>query len=456
MNAMTPIDAKAHALALYETACESHRRQDWRMSAHALAAVLKALDIPERIQQAAEPAKPAAIAPKAPKAAKPAKASKVAAYSMTAESLTRALRLLGRAVEARNSTPILSTVHMRAAHSYLAITSTNLDFKVSVRVEGEGLGQWEAAVPYAKLRDVLAKMSGPVTMTGERSEVKTRKVNQETEEYRDSSVKVSAGSASAILAGLCPEDFPMGKFEANYQVPITASQLGDALQFVRLSISTEETRYYLGGVYLHSSTQGTHVAATDGHRLACVTTAPQETAPTFGGVIIPRDTVLAILACIKAGVDGALHVSPSGVSFESPEVCLQSKTIDGSFPDYTRVIPETSDTPVSLDGAGLSAMVARVSSVSDAKAPPVNLAFADGYLTATCQPLDGAASSESMGYGCTGAYDVSMSVNANYLRQACDELGDVVEFHLGGSNDPIRLANPAKPDRLMVLMPLRV
>lgn len=446
MNAMTPIDAKAHALALYATACESHRRQDWRMSAHALAAVLKALDIPERISQAAEPVAAVQPRPKAPKAAKGARSAKVASYVMTAESLTRALRLLKHANPARTSHPILECVLIESrSDGNLALTCTDLDKQMTVIVEAEGAEQWSVAVPMRPLLDILSKAKGAVRLAP------LHPVND-----IPPGLQVS-GAVSVTMQGRLAEDFPLIPAPDNATpVDMSVEAWTRALAFVSIAMSTEETRYYLNGAYIHSTKTGLAIVATDGHRLNVIEETPL-TPCDLPGAIIPYDTVKTLRAMLAGAGFVTVGISKTHIISHAGAVSIMSKLIDGNFPDYTRVIPNPKDgTRVLMDSQELGAMVRKVSAVSNEKSQSTRFAFSPGAVMLTCRNMEGGESSDTLPCTYKGE-DLVIPFNGRYVQDAMATLGaGPVQVTLYGPHDPIRVQSKGDPSRVCVLMPLRV
>jgi DNA polymerase-3 subunit beta len=261
------------ALALYDAACVSHQRKDWRQACHALAATLKA----ELLRSAATPmpandlpapAKPAAKAAKGPKAA-----AAPLAFTMTAESLSKALRLLCRITDRRGTIPILAHVLIVASGDTLDMTATDLDRELTLTVEAPGVGEWQATADAHALAKLLGKAKGPVSLAGEVTDHRRGAQNDESKPF---CTRIMVGGAvNATLAGLPPADFPRVKadtLKGLHKVAVTPAQLVDGFSFARPAISTEETRYYLNGAYVHQVIEDgrrrVRIVATDGSRLA--------------------------------------------------------------------------------------------------------------------------------------------------------------------------------------------
>lgn len=456
MNA-TPNPAE-FALALYATANETHQRKDWRLASHALAEALRL----ELLRTTAVTAPPAAANDSAPRASvkRAPKASGPLSYTMTAESLTAALRLVCRVVDKRNSIPILTQCLLEAGRDVITIRATNLDREMFVSVQAPGCGKWAATCDAHRLAALLRQAKGPVTIVGETTDVKRGAQNDPKEGFL---TRVTLGGAvSATLQGLPVQDFPkiLKPDTAPLQrVTISAAALRDALTFVKLAISAEETRYYLNGAYLCDRvTDGRRhleVCATDGSRMNVLTLDGQAPIP---GAIIPRDTVADMLA-VPASEPFDLAMSPQYLQMVSGPVVITSRLIDGNYPDYHRVIPKDGGDWVTFDTAELGGALAKVSAISNEKSRSVRFTLRGGACAMLCRNMEGAESSETVACDFDNEVDKEFAFNATYFREALAALDcQRVRILLGGPNDPARLesADEGADGRLCVAMPLRV
>ncbi|MEN5300507.1 DNA polymerase III subunit beta, partial [Brucella sp. TWI559] len=155
----------------------------------------------------------------------------------------------------------------------------------------------------------------------------------------DAHVNVSAGRSRFRLQVLPASDFPeMSAGDFTHHFSLTGADMADAIAKVSFAISTEETRYYLNGIYLHRTDDHLAFVTTDGHRLALVKLAPPEGSEGMPGVIIPRATVSLLRHLASAEGDVAISLSAQKIRFEMPGgIVITSKLIDGNYPDYPRV-----------------------------------------------------------------------------------------------------------------------
>jgi DNA polymerase-3 subunit beta len=249
-----------------------------------------------------------------------------------------------------------------------------------------------------------------------------------------------------------------GDLPTGFELP--AATLRQIIDKTRFAISTEESRYYLNGIYLHVSDEAQPVlkaAATDGHRLARVTVPRPDGAAGMPGVIIPRKCV-AELRKLLDELDGTVQVSlsESKIRFGLGNAVLTSKLIDGTFPDYTRVIPTANDKLLKLDPRSLEEGVDRVSTIASERTRAVKLSLdRDRVTLSVTSPENGTASEEvSADYGADG---IEIGFNARYLLDILGQIeGDVMEVHLADAAAPTLLRENDKAPALYVLMPMRV
>jgi DNA polymerase-3 subunit beta len=369
-------------------------------------------------------------------------------------TLLKGLGHVHSVVERRNTIPILSNVLIEAEEQGgLRLMATDLDLQINETVEAEVGEAGATTVPAHTLFDIVRKMP-------EGSQVELIAA--------EGRMQVNAGRARFTLSTLPRDDFPViaeGDLPTGFELP--AATLRQIIDKTRFAISTEETRYYLNGIYLHVSDGeplggGVNqpvlkAAATDGHRLARVTVPRPDGASGMPGVIIPRKCV-AELRKLLDEVDGTVQVSlsESKIRFGLGNAVLTSKLIDGTFPDYTRVIPTANDKLLKLDPRSLEEGVDRVSTIASERTRAVKLSLdRDRVTLSVTSPENGTASEEvSADYGADG---LEIGFNARYLLDILGQIeGDVMEVHLADAAAPTLLRENDKAPALYVLMPMRV
>jgi DNA polymerase-3 subunit beta len=369
-------------------------------------------------------------------------------------TLLKGLGHVHSVVERRNTIPILSNVLIEAEEEGgLRLMATDLDLQINETVDAEVGEPGATTVPAHTLFDIVRKMP-------EGSQVELIAA--------EGRMQVNAGRARFTLSTLPRDDFPViaeGDLPTGFELP--SATLRQIIDKTRFAISTEETRYYLNGIYLHVSDGeplggGVNqpvlkAAATDGHRLARVTVPRPDGAAGMPGVIIPRKCV-AELRKLLDELDGTVQVSlsESKIRFGLGNAVLTSKLIDGTFPDYTRVIPTANDKLLKLDPRSLEEGVDRVSTIASERTRAVKLSLdRDRVTLSVTSPENGTASEEvSADYGADG---IEIGFNARYLLDILGQIeGDVMEVHLADAAAPTLLRENDKAPALYVLMPMRV
>ncbi|TFI60024.1 DNA polymerase III subunit beta [Sphingomonas parva] len=362
-------------------------------------------------------------------------------------TLLRSLGHVQSVVERRNTIPILSNVLIEAQEGGgLRLMATDLDLQINESVEATVIQPGATTVSAHTLFDIARKLP-------EGSQVELSAA--------EGKMQVNAGRARFNLATLPRDDFPViaeGELPTRFELPATT--LKQIIDKTRFAISTEETRYYLNGIFLHVSDEAQPVlkaAATDGHRLARVTVPRPAGAEGMPDVIIPRKCV-AELRKLLDEVDGTVQVSlsESKVRFGLGTAILTSKLIDGTFPDYSRVIPTANDKLLRIDPRSFEEGVDRVATIASEKTRAVKMSLdRDRVTLSVTSPENGTAAEEVSGdYSADG---LEIGFNARYLLDILGQIeGETVEVHLADAAAPTLLRENDKAPALYVLMPMRV
>jgi DNA polymerase-3 subunit beta len=362
----------------------------------------------------------------------------------------KALGHIQSVVERRNTIPILSNVLIEAAKGKLKLTATDLDIEIVETIPSDVLRNGAATAPAHMLYDIVRKMP-------EGAQVQAELVSGDA-----SRLTVSAGAVRFELACLPKEDFPqMSAGALPHRFHMEAADLIGMIEKTRFAISTEETRFYLNGIYVHAAPETKkptlRAVATDGHRLARYELPLPSGAEKIPGVIVPRKTV-AELRRLLDDAEGAIEValSDNKIQFTFGGVELTSKLIDGAFPDYQRVIPSGNDKVLSLDAKEFSAAVDRVSTISADKTRAVKLNLdKDRVVLSVVNPESGTATEEVPANYRAGALEVGF--NARYLLDITGQIaGKDVRFTLADAGSPTLIQDVEDERTLYVLMPMRV
>ena len=358
-------------------------------------------------------------------------------------SLLRPLGHVQSVVERRNTIPILANVVLRAEDGQLSLTATDMDMDIATEVGCAVATSGTTTMSAHMLYDIARKLpdGAEVELT-----------------VADGHANISAGRSSFRLPTLPVEDFPaISSSDLPVNFALTAVDLRDLIDATRFAISTEETRYYLNGIYLHKADDGHLCAvATDGHRLALTRQALPSGASQMPSVILPRKAV-GELRKLLDDYDGDVSVglSETRAEFGFGAVRLTSKLIDGTFPDYTRVIPAGNDRIMQVDAASFSAAVDRVSTISSEKSRSVKMGKS-GVLTLSASNTDASSATEEIEVNYDGP-EMDIGFNARYLLDIAGQVNnDIVEFALADQGSPSLVRAPGDDASLFVLMPMRV
>ena len=290
-------------------------------------------------------------------------------FTIDKPSLAKALAHVASVVERRNTIPILSNVHLATRNNELKLTSTDLDMEIVETVPCRSKGEGSTTVPAHMFHDIVRKLP----------EGNDIEVVRDGDQGR---LAISCGQARFALQTLPADDFPsLSVDDLGHAFTMPAADLKRLIDKTRFAISTEETRYYLNGIYLHAAEsdgkETLRAVATDGHRLAQVELPLPSGAKGMPGVIVPRKTVAELAKLVEDG-DGEVRVelSPSKIRVTTARVVLTSKLIDGTFPDYERVIPQGNDKKMEVDNHAFAEAVDRVSTLSSDKGRAVKLSIA--------------------------------------------------------------------------------
>ena len=359
-------------------------------------------------------------------------------------TLLKSLGHVHSVVERRNTIPILSNVLLEAQEDgALRLMATDLDLQVDESVPANVSQPGATTVSAHTFFDIVRKLP-------EGSQVELSAA--------EGKMQVVAGRSRFNLSTLPRDDFPViaeGDLPTRFELP--AATLRQIIDKTRFAISTEETRYYLMGIFLHIADDQLKAAATDGHRLARVTVAKPDGADGMPDVIVPRKCVTELRKLLDE-LEGTVEVSlsPTKIRFGLGSAVLTSKLIDGTFPDYNRVIPTGNDKLLKLDPKTFSAGVDRVSTIASEKTRAVKINVdRDKVTLSVTSPENGVATEElPADYAADG---IEIGFNARYLLDILSEIdGDTVEVHLADAAAPTLLRENDKSSALYVLMPMRV
>ena len=275
-------------------------------------------------------------------------------------------------------------------------------------------------------------------------------------------ITLMAGRSRFNLSCLPVEDFPvMAGGDFSHSFKLKTADLRTLIDRTRFAISTEETRYYLNGIYLHAATtEGVAVlraVATDGHRLARVELPLPDGTAGMPGIIVPRKAVIEVRKLIDETEDDiAVSLSDSKIKFAFDNVCLTSKLIDGTFPDYERVIPTGNDKVLEADRKTLYGAVDRVSAISSEKSRSIKMSCEKGQVTLSASSPEAGSAVEELEVSYSAGI-LEIGFNSRYLLEILSQIeGDAARFTMADAASPTVIRDVADSSAVYVLMPMRV
>lgn len=364
--------------------------------------------------------------------------------SIERSDLIKALGHVQNVVERRTTIPILSNVMLQAQGDTLTFVATDLDIEVQESAPAMVEQPGTVTAPAHLLYDIVRKLPDGA---------------QVSLKIGDSGrLDVDAGRSHFTLPLLPAGDFPKMTADGfSHNFVLSAKDLSRLIDKTRFAISTEETRYYLNGIYVHAHDGALRAVATDGHRLALAELDLPSGASGLPGIIIPRKTVAEIRRLIDDGdSDVSLSMSDAKIQFHYGTAVLTSKLIDGTFPDYERVIPRTNEKELVIDNKVFASAVDRVATISAEKSRSVKLSLTQDTLElAVNNPEHGNAHEQLMVDYSDDPLEIGF--NAKYLLDVTGQISsrDATLF-LDGPASPALVKDADDPATLFVLMPLRV
>ena len=383
---------------------------------------------------------------------KPDLATKVEfAITTTRATLFKALSHLQSIVERRNIVPILSNVKLDATADGLLLTATDMDISASEVIKAEVKDSGSITVPVHTLYDIIRKLPEEDDIEIAISQKENGKIN------------INAGSCKFSLSYLTSETFPtMDYGQLPHKFLLSAKEIITIIDKNKFSISTEETRYNLNGIFLHvtngENTKVLRAVATDGHRLSRVEIAMPQGAENILGIILPRKTVMEIRKLVD-GYDGdvSIELSDSKIKFSFGNIQLISKLIDGNFPDYEHLIPVDNKLVMKIATNIFTKAVDRVSIITFEKLRAIKLSLKTNLLTIFASGEANGSGSEELTIEYSDK-ELELGFNSKYLLEILSAIkGETLEFHLADDvYAPALIKDPSDQSVLFVLMPMLV
>lgn len=370
-------------------------------------------------------------------------------FTIERTSLLKTLSHMQSVVEKRNTIPVLSNVRIEALADAISFKATDMDTEITEIIDAKIFEKGATTAPAHMLYDIVRKLP-------DGSDVELTFPDEKNQ------LTVACGKSKFSLSCIGVEDFPVisgDKLPTNFS--ILRDELKDLIDRTKFAISTEETRYYLNGIYIHSKNEGEtkmlRVVATDGHRLACVESPLPKGAENMAGVIIPRKTITEIRKLLDDSNVEEVEVSLSEnkIRFSMEDIALTSKLIDGTYPDYERVIPTDNDKELELNVKELASAVDRVSVVAERTRAVKVIPSKNKAVIMTSSPDLGSAVEEMEAVYDNGSLEIGY--NFRYLLDILSEIkGESVRISFTDAASPSVIHDTSDASAIYVLMPMRI
>ncbi len=351
-------------------------------------------------------------------------------------------------VERRTTIPILGNVRLDAAEGRLGVVATDLELTVHETTAAEVLRTGATTLPAHRLFEVVRKLPEGAMV-------------QLVKDPDRHDARIAAGRSVFDLPTLPADDFPSmnsENFERSFKMK--GAELARLIDKARFAMSTEEARYYLNGLHLHTVENGAtsrlRAVATDGHRLAKVETDMPDGAPGMPPIIVPRKAVGEIRRLIEGADEIHVSLSASKIQVRVGEATLISRLIDGTFPDYERVIPQANDKRAVVDCDVFAQAVDRVATIATEKTRAIKLSLHSGGMTISAVSSEAGRGQDEVDIGYSDE-PIEIGFNARYILEMLQQVsGDHVELQIANPASPTLVRDPADSGTVYVLMPMRV
>lgn len=366
--------------------------------------------------------------------------------------LLKALNHIHGIVEVRHTLPILSNIVLSAENSELSLSSTNLDIFCSDKIDAEIVNSGEISVPAITFFEIVKRLPSG-------SDVILSMGDEDTE------LILKCGRSKFNLSTLRTEDFPiLSDKDLSTNFVISADELSRMIDKTKFAISNEETRYYLNGIFFHKAESNSikflRAVATDGHRLAQYDIPLPQGAEEITGIIIPKKTVFELRKVLDdADGDVSVSLNENKIKFSFNNLKIISKVIDGTFPDYTKVIPQNNDKKFKTNNSELKNAIDRVSAVAineETKSKAIKLTIENNKLNLSVESQSKGSAKEEIDISYSNE-KVDIGFNSRYLLDICNEVdGDEIDVNLLDSISPAIILDKTDENLFFVLMPMRI
>ncbi len=373
-------------------------------------------------------------------------------FKLNSTDLLKCLNHIHGIIEVRHTLPILSNIIIKAEENLVNLSSTNLDIYCTESINADVNTNGETSVPAATLYEIVKRLPSG-------SEVHFSYKDQE------SLLLLNCGRSKFKLSTIKTDDFPViNDNDLNINFVLTAQELSRMIDKTKFAISNEEARYYLNGIFFHKAEKNNihflRAVATDGHRLAQYDIPLPQGADDIKGIIIPKKTIFELRKSIDdAEGDITISLNENKVKVSFGKFKIISKVIDGTFPDYTKVVPLNNNKKFLTKTEDLKKVIDRVSAVAineEVKSKAIKLSLTQNKLKLSVESQTKGFADEELDVNYSYD-DVEIGFNSRYLIDICNEIdGDEISLSMLDSISPAIIVDKSDENSFFVLMPMRI
>jgi len=364
------------------------------------------------------------------------------------KTIFKSLSHLQSIVDKRNALPILSNILIEVSNNELTMSSTDMDISIKETVICEVIEGGATTINAQLIYDIIKKLhdASKIEIISNDGKILT----------------LRSGVSKFSLSCLPKEEFPLieSKIEG-IKLKTKAENIYNLIDKTKFAISNEETRYFLNGLYFSvNNEEGKSIlnfVGTDGHRLAKYSIQNHVNSKDINGVIIPKKTINELYKLLSENSDTIeIEISSNKIIFYIGKLIFISKLIDGTFPDYKRVIPKNNNQILNINRSNLLSAVDRVSTIVNEKSPVIKFKLLKDLVNLSTFNNDNSSATEDIQSTYQGK-EIEIGFNSRYIMDILNNLNeDEIQISFQDNSSPIIAKEKSNPDLIYVLMPMRV
>ena len=369
-------------------------------------------------------------------------------FKISRSNFFKTLSHLQGVVDKKNSLPILANILIEAKDNQLQLSSTDMDISIIEKIDCNVVEDGSITINSQILYDVVRKIddNGEIEIISNNGKL----------------LSLRANGSRFSLACLPKEDYPIiEKDNSGININLNSKILFKLIDKTKFAISNEETRYFLNGLYFNVTNENNKnivtLVGTDGHRLAKFSHEIDGKIDIISGVIIPKKTIYELSKLLsEIDIDINISISATKIVFIINNIIFISKLIDGSFPDYNRVIPKDNNNILKINRDKLLSAIDRVSTIANEKSPVIKFKLLENVLNLNTVNSESSTASEDMSVNYDGD-EIEIGFNSKYIMDIVNNLEDnEISINLKDNTAPIVAQENSNTNLVYVLMPMRV